>query len=253
MSFQISFPKANAGADQDAELCEVVVDGDRKQIRFHDYDEIYRIPGLYEHLFYEVLDCKSPDVVCALLDEQLKAGGHDPAALQVLDLGAGNGMVGECLARLGCGTIVGVDIIPEAAEAAELDLPGAYAEYVVGDLTAPTPEVEAAFAKYRFGIMTTVAALGFGDIPPDAFHYAFDLLVPEGWLAFCIKEDFLADEEPSGFSQAIQRLISSGELKVFAERRYQHRLSASGEPLHYIAMVAYKKPASPRFARNGGR
>jgi SAM-dependent methyltransferase len=240
VSFQISFPTTNAGADQDAEMCEVVVDGSRQRIRFHDYDRIYRIPGLYEQLFYEELDCRSPDVVCGLLDEQLKEGGHDPADLTVLDLGAGNGMVGECLAKIGCGTIVGVDIIPEAAEATERDRPGAYREYVVGDLTDPSPEVREALGKYRFGVMTTVAALGFGDIPPQAFAYAFDLLVPDGWLSFCIKEDFLADREPTGFSKLIRDLIDAGSLDVFAQRRYRHRLSAQGDPLHYIAMVGRK-------------
>ncbi len=241
MTFDLTFPKDNTDADQDAELCEVVLDGTRRRIRFHDYDEIYRVPGLYEHLFYDVLDCKSPDTVCALLNEQLQAGGFDPKDLTVLDLGAGNGMVGECLTAMGCGTVVGVDILQEAADAAERDRPGAYAEYVVGDLTDPSPDVREAFGRYRFGVMTTVAALGFGDVPPDAFAYAFDHLVPGGWLAFCIKEDFLADEEPSGFSQLIQQLIADGTLEVFAERRYRHRLSAQGEPLHYVAMIARKR------------
>ncbi len=241
MTFDLTFPKDNADADQDAELCEVSLDGTRRRIRFHDYDEIYRVPGLYEHLFYDVLDCKSPDTVCGLLKEQLDEGGHDPADLTVLDLGAGNGMVGECLAKIGCGTIVGVDILEEAAQAAMRDRPGAYAEYVVGDLTDPSPAVREAFGRYRFGVMTTVAALGFGDVPPDAFAYAFDHLVPGGWLAFCIKEDFLADEEPSGFSQLIQQLIGDGTLEVFAERNYRHRLSAQGEPLHYVAMIARKR------------
>ncbi len=241
MTFDLTFPKDNADADQDAELCEVTLDGTKRRIRFHDYDEIYRVPGLYEHLFYDVLDCKSPDTVCALLNEQLQAGGFDPKDLTVLDLGAGNGMVGECLTAMGCGTVVGVDILQEAADAAERDRPGAYAEYVVGDLTDPSPDVREAFGRYRFGVMTTVAALGFGDVPPDAFAYAFDHLVPGGWLAFCIKEDFLADEEPSGFSQLIQQLIADGTLEVFAERRYRHRLSAQGEPLHYVAMIARKR------------
>ncbi len=241
MTFDLTFPKDNTDADQDAELCEVVLDGTKRRIRFHDYDEIYRVPGLYEHLFYDVLDCRSPDTVCALLNEQLQAGGFDPKDLTVLDLGAGNGMVGECLTAMGCGTVVGVDILQEAADAAERDRPGAYAEYVVGDLTDPSPDVREAFGRYRFGVMTTVAALGFGDVPPDAFAYAFDHLVPGGWLAFCIKEDFLADEEPSGFSQLIQQLIADGTLEVFAERRYRHRLSAQGEPLHYVAMIARKR------------
>ena len=241
MTFDLTFPKDNADADQDAELCEVTLDGTKRRIRFHDYDEIYRVPGLYEHLFYDVLDCKSPDTVCGLLNEQLEEGGHDPADLTVLDLGAGNGMVGECLTAMGCGTVIGVDILQEAADAAERDRPDAYAEYVVGDLTDPSPEVQEALGRYRFGVMTTVAALGFGDVPPDAFAYAFSHLVPGGWLAFCIKEDFLADEEPSGFSQLIQQQIADGTLEVFAERRYRHRLSAQGEPLHYVAMIARKR------------
>ena len=240
MSFDVTFPQVNDGADQDAEVCEVTLDGEQHRIRFHDYDKIYAVEGLYEHLFYEKLDCQSPQVVCDLLREQLQAGGHPFDALQVLDLGAGNGMVGECLTAMGCGTIVGVDILPEAETATARDRPGVYSEYVVGDLTDPSPEVRAALEAHRFGIMTTVAALGFGDIPPEAFGYAFDLLVPGGWLAFCIKEDFLADDEPSGFSKLIQELIGEGTIEVFADRRYRHRLSAQGDPLHYIAMIARK-------------
>jgi SAM-dependent methyltransferase len=241
VSFDIAFPAVNAGVDQDGECCELTLDGEKRRIRFHDYDEIYRVPGLYEHLFYEVLDCRSPQTVCDLLAEQLAAGGHDPAEQSVLDLGAGNGMVGACLADLGCGTIVGVDILVEAAEAAERDRPGVYDDYVVADLTAPTPEVRERLERHRFGVMTSVAALGFGDIPPEAFGYAYSLLAPGGWLAFCLKEDFLADREPSGFSALIRGLIDRGELELFARRRYRHRFSASGEELHYVALLGRKQ------------
>lgn len=241
MPFDVTFPDINAGADQGDEVCDVVIDGERRRIRFHDYEQIYAIEGLYEHLFHERLDCRSPTVVCDLLREQLEAGGHPPEQLQVLDVGAGNGMVGECLAAMGCGTIVGVDILPEARDAAERDRPGVYTAYLVGDLAVPSPEMREALESYRFGVLTTVAALGFGHIPPDAFQYAFDLLVPGGWLAFCLKEDFLEDEEPSGFAELIRRLIADDTIEVFAERRYRHRLSAAGEPLFYMAMIARKR------------
>jgi predicted TPR repeat methyltransferase len=241
VTFDIAFPRANAGADQDAECCEVTLDGTRRRIRFHDYAEIYNVPGLYEHLFYDVLDCRSPTVVCELLADALADGGYDPADQTVLDLGAGNRMVGERLAAMGCGTIVGADILAEAASAAERDRPDAYDAYVVGDLAAPTPEMRATLARYRFGVLATVAALGFGDVPPEAFQTAYDQLVPGGWLAFCIKEDFLADDEPSGFAQLIGELLDAGELEIVAERRYRHRLSAEGEPLHYIAQIARKR------------
>ena len=239
-SFEIAFPTVNADAEQDAECCEVTLDGERRRIRFHDYAEIYEVRGLYEHLFYEVLDCRSPKTVCDLLGEALRDGGYAPADQVVLDLGAGNGMVGECLTEMGCGTVVGVDILHEAADAARRDRPGAYADYVVGDLTDPSTEVREALGRHSFGVMTTVAALGFGDVPPAAFEYAFSLLRTGGWLAFCIKEDFLTDYEPSGFAELIRSLIADGTLEVLAERRYRHRLSASGEPLHYVAIVARK-------------
>lgn len=53
----------------------------------------------------------------------------------MLDLGAGYGCVAQELLALGIRRFVGVDIYDEAAEAAERDRPGLYADYVVGDLT----------------------------------------------------------------------------------------------------------------------
>src|SRR4051794_25269396 len=87
---QVEFP-GDESLEQDHEWCRVTVDGRARDIRFHDYDEIYKVPGLYEFLFYERLRCCSPEVVCDLLEEELES---DPADLRVLDLGAGNGMVG---------------------------------------------------------------------------------------------------------------------------------------------------------------
>src|SRR5947208_15875824 len=113
----VEFPD-DLALDQDHEWCRVTVDGTTRKIRFHDYDEIYSIPGLYEFLFYEHLECCSPQVVCGLLEDQLTDAGVPTSTLRVLDLGAGNGMVGEELADLGAEMITGVDLLPEAAAAA---------------------------------------------------------------------------------------------------------------------------------------
>ena len=75
-------------------------------------------------------------MVVGLLAEQLDAAKVGPETLTALDVGAGNGLVGEQLKRLGVKSIVGVDIIPEAARAAERDRPEVYSDYVVCDLTA---------------------------------------------------------------------------------------------------------------------
>ena len=215
--------------------------GQRRQIRFHDYAEIYAWRGLYEQLFYDKLKCDSPRTVCGLLAEQLEAEGLDPCDLRVFDVGAGNGMVGEQLKEMGAGSVVGADIIDAAAQATERDRPGVYEDYLVLDLTDIPPDDLEDLRGRRFNCVTTVAALGFGDIPPDAFAAAFNLLEDGGRVAFNIKEDFMAHTDESGFSALIADALGDGTLVLERDRRYQHRLSVTGEPLPYVAIVAEKR------------
>ena len=128
----------------------------------------------------------------------------------MLDVGAGNGMVGEELDRMGAKHIVGVDIIPEAAEAAERDRPGVYDDYFVVDLTdVPAGEL-AGCEAHQFNCLTTVAALGFGDIPPEAFTTAYNLVEDGGLIAFNIKERFVTDGDRSGFEDLISTALDDG-------------------------------------------
>jgi predicted TPR repeat methyltransferase len=242
---EVIFPDDGHGMDQDEEWLEVVQDGETRRLRFHDYAEIYSIPGLYERLFYEELQCESPQAVCGLLSEELD-GVVDHEHLRVFDVGAGNGMVGEELARRGVETIVGVDIIDEAAAATERDRPGVYDAYYVLDLTDIPDETRVELEARRFNCLTTVAALGFGDMPPLAFAEAYNLIAEGGWVAFNIKHRFIADdEEPSGFARLIGRMIDDGRLEVGAERRYRHRIAVNGEPLYYVAIAARKRGNVP--------
>ena len=240
--FEIQFPQRDRDeVEQDEEWCEVRLAGQRRQIRFHDYAEIYAWRGLYEQLFYDELKCDSPRTVCGLLAEQLDSEGVDPEGLRVFDVGAGNGMVGEQLKAMGAGCLVGVDIIQAAAEATDRDRPDVYEDFLVLDLTDIPQDTLEDLEGRRFNCLTTVAALGFGDIPPDAFAAAFNLVEDGGHVAFNIKEDFMADEDDSGFSGLIRKALEDGTLVLERERRYQHRLSVTGEPLHYLAMVAGKR------------
>jgi predicted TPR repeat methyltransferase len=244
----ISLPEAASDLTQDEEWYELSVDGETRRILFHDYAQTYSMPGVYERLFYDTLKCDSPRTVCGLLEEHVESEGRDPSELRVLDIGAGNGMVGERLAEMGVEQIVGIDIIEEAAEAAERDRPGVYDDYLVLDLTdLPEPQREDLHSR-RFNCLTSVAALGFGDIRPAAFAEAYNLVEDGGPVGFSIKEEMLAGEDPSGFSRLIDEAIGGGALEVKAERRYRHRLSLSGEPLHYVAMVAEKARDLPPAA-----
>ena len=85
-----------------------------------------------------------------------------------------------------------------------------------------------------------MAALGFGDIPPEAFVRAYNLIEDGGWVALNIKEDFL-EREDSGFAGLIRRMLNDDTLELREQRRYCHRLSLAGEPLYYVALVARKR------------
>lgn len=121
--YDIRFPEEKDGMDQHEAWCEVNLEGEWKRFRFHDYDEIYQVPGLYETLFYRTLRCSSPAKVVGLLDELLSEYRQERDPLRAFDVGAGNGMVGEALQSAGIRSILGLDILPEAKEAAERDRP----------------------------------------------------------------------------------------------------------------------------------
>ena len=240
--FELRLPdEASATASQDEEWCEVEVHGRTRRLRFHDYSDIYSIPGLYERLIYERLGCQSPRVIARLVAAELESRGTDPESLRVLDLGAGNGIVAEELREIGAGYHVGVDIIQAAADAAERDRPGLYDDYVVADLTDPASGARERLRRQRLNAMTCVAALGFGDIPPEVFCDALRAVETPALVAYTIKETFLADEDQSGFSELVERLDRDGSLVTLTSERYQHRLNWAGEPLHYIAVLAEKR------------
>lgn len=239
--FKVHFPQRDDnGIAQDLEYCILEIDGEQERVRFHDYDRIYRVPGLYEHLFYDVLECQSPRLIATLIEHEVSRTGGKMADLRVLDVGAGNGMMGEVLAEAGVGELVGVDILIEAEEAAQRDRPGLYREYFSVDLLQPPQQVDDALAGAGFNCLTVIAALGFGDIPCDVFTQAFNYVEPGGLLAFNLNEDFLADKDRSGFAALIRRLETEGRMEAQMRIQYVHRKSITGEPLLYSAFIGRK-------------
>jgi len=246
--FRIKFPKIKAhDLDQNEEYFFLMEpEAKERKILFHEYAEIYKIKGLYEHLFYERLKCNSPTKVSESLRYSLSQVQENLSELRVLDLGAGNGMMGEQLRKQGVARLVGADIIPEAKEATERDRPMIYDAYDVVDFCNLTEEQREDLQEWSFNCLTTVAALGFGDIPAKAFMEAFNILQSKGWIAFNIKETFLDKSDQSGFSIAIRELIFSEYLDVYYLERYQHRLSMEGQPLYYFAIAGRKNADIPQ-------
>ena len=239
-NYTIEFPNKDESLDQDEEFC-ILEDGTcKKKIRFHDYSDIYKVEGLYEHLFYDVLKCDSPSKVCSKLVETLDETDLTPDELQVLDVGAGNGMVGEELKELGAAKVVGVDIIPEAKEAQLRDRPEIYEDYKVQDLTDMNEKVKTELMAHKFNCMTTVAALGFGDIPPNAFSEGFNLIKDGGVIVFNIRDKFIEESASSGFSELIESIVSEDILDIKVKEKYRHRLDIEGNPIYYYVMAGIK-------------
>lgn len=240
---EIALPPVDSA--QDEEWVVARTDDGWRRIRLHDYDEVFKVPGLYEKWLYETLRCQSPQKIADLMARALLREGASAEDCVTLDLGAGNGCVGEELEGIGLTRLVGVDLIDEARAAAERDRPGLYADYVVCDLTDLSPGQAARLRAHAFNTLVCVAALGFGDIPPLAFARAFNLISDGGWIAFNIKSGFLDDAGGSPFARLIGRMIAQGILEPMLQEAYTHRLNPLGEQLEYVAIIGRKLGAIP--------
>jgi predicted TPR repeat methyltransferase len=243
--YKVLLPENACDLDQDEEYFTLVTDCETRRLRLHDYDKVYEVPGLYEEVVYDRLNCDSPRQVCSLLEKEIKAVEGENANLRVLDFGAGNGMVGECVAdRLDCEALIGLDIIPEAKRAAKRDRPEIYDDYYVMDLSKPKEEDLRTLDRWNFNALLTVAALGFGDIPFHGFVHAFNLIDIDGWVAFNINDRYMSDTDDSGYGAVIKQMTSDS-LHIHQVQRHCHRMAMNGEPIHYHAVIGQKRENIP--------
>lgn len=240
--YNIKFPATEPHQlGQDEAFFYLTENGQEIKVRFHEYGEIYKRPGLYEQLFYHRLKCSSPKKVADILTKVLRDNRIEMTELRVLDLGAGNGMFGEQLHTVGVARVIGVDICEEAYLACERDRPGVYDAYYVYNFCDLDATTRQELDTWQIDGLSCVAALGFGDIPAKAFANAFNLVALSGWIALNIKETFLLESDTSGFSSLIKSLLVSDALEVHHLERYRHRISIDGRQLFYYALVGKKE------------
>ncbi|MGD2184922.1 MAG: class I SAM-dependent methyltransferase [Desulfobacterales bacterium] len=239
--YKVVYPDDACELDQNEEFFTLVTEDGSRRLRIHDYDKVYKVPGLYEEVVYDHLKCDSPQKVCSLLSQEIDAAGGPSDQLRALDFGAGNGVSGECFAeKFDCKALVGLDIFAEAREAAQRDRPELYDAYYVMDLSEPSNNDLQALDKWNFNVLLTVAALGYGDIPAQGFINAFNLVEKGALIAFNIKERFMSDEDDTGYHDTLEAMMGDS-LETLKIKHYCHRLSMSGDPLHYYAVVGRKK------------
>jgi SAM-dependent methyltransferase len=234
------------GPDRDqTEEAFTVTFGRRRseRLRLHDYDRVYAIPGLYEEVVQRRLRCASPGKIADVLLRVAELERRAPHLLRVLDLGAGNGLVGEELRARGVQVLVGTDSSRAARDAAVRDRPGLYASYVVGDLNG-LPELGTAVRELGINCIVCAGALGFEHIEAHSFAELWDLLPPGAMFALTVHED-LAQPGTSDIGDELAALGASasarvGGTEIVISERFRHRLSMAGEPIHYLAIGARK-------------
>lgn len=216
---------------------EYVALGDDEIVHLHDYTRIYSVPGLYEHVVQEQLQCRSPQVAAEGFLRAAARAGLQASSLTVLDIGAGTGLVGELLARAGVARIVGVDALPAARAACMRDRPGVYDGYLVGDLVAGNSELWTELREHDVGGLVSAGAFGGTHAPPAALVDALAILPPGAPVVFTIDERWMNTSDPEGFGVAVRRLADQGNLEVVERTRFKHRLTTTGEPVFYELLI----------------
>ena len=241
---QVRFPKNWEVVTQGEEYFFLTHNGVEKRLKLHDYAAIYQIPGLYQYLLLERLGDRSPDTLSSLLIEQVTQTGATAADLKVLDMGAGIGLSGSNLIQRGVQAVVGIDILPEAAVAAAREHPHTFAAYYVTDLLNLSQEMKSCLVKHQFNCLMCCSALTC-HLPIQAFIAAFNLIADDGWIAFNINQSKLSPENnrDRGFYQLYHSIIHQGIFQIYSTHRYQHRLSMTGKPIEYCAVVGKKQRA----------
>lgn len=235
---------ASADLDQDQEFLHLTKAGQRRRVRFHDYGDLYDIPGLYDWVFYEALGCRAHEVVAdSVTREVIATGLLERDQVRVLDLGAGNGIIARSLRDVGVEHLLGVDILDRARSAALRDSPEVYDGYLVADLGDPPPTADQTLREFAPNVLVSAAALGYGDIPPQSFVNAVGYLSPPAAVVFTVKQKFLTNTVGGGYAEVLSG--QHPKLEVLDRRPFVHRASSTGHELVYECVVARRLDEAP--------
>jgi SAM-dependent methyltransferase len=215
----------------------------RERVAFHDYAALYAVPGLYDRVFGEELGMCSAQRVVDLYARVLEQLDRPPSAERVLDLGAGNGIGGERLREIGVGRVFGLDLEPQAREAARRDRLGVYDGYVVCDLAALPERELAALVAFEPTAVLALSALGAGHAPPAVLDRAIGLLPACGLFGFAVTPTLLAGSDDSaglatGYPEFLRELFAN-RADELARDAYVHRRRTDGSDDLGVAFVGH--------------
>lgn len=237
MDYTVQLDGGSDRAQDEEALIVSFADGRSERMLLHEYDRVYAIPGLYEEVVQRQLKCGSPSKVLDVILRAAQLDDRDMRSLRVLDVGAGNGVVGELLREHVVELQVGSDSVEAAREAAERDRPGLYAEYLVCEPL----ELRDRVVDRDLNCLVCVAALGFDHIKATHFAELWDAFPARAIFAITVNEQ-LAEPGGSDIGDYLAELRQpASETEIVFWERFRHRLTMAGEPIHYVAVAARKR------------
>jgi SAM-dependent methyltransferase len=240
----ISTPNLHQNLELNEEFVNVELkNGESRIVYLHNYSDIFPHPGLFEDIFIHLLKSNSHNEICDSFVEILRTNGTNPSQLQVLELAAGNGVTGECFRKAGFRTIIGLDILECARDAALRDRPSVYSDYIVENIDSPQLDERHPDWNQLFDVAIVVAAIGMGHLNANALRKAFSFLKPDGYFVFNIYSRLFNCEPKTEFDYLISEL--SDNNMICLRKEYRHRKSVDGSDVMYSIFVIKKIRVSP--------
>lgn len=210
--------------------------GATEELRLHDYERLYALPGVYEQIVQEQLGCASPARIATMLAAAVDRAGWERSTVRVIDLAAGNGVSGEGLAAEGLAPVLGSDIVPEARDAALRDRPQIYDEYLTLDLLALTGEQREHLRSLEANALNCVAPVGprSSQVPPDVLLNATELLADDALVAYMHDPNHGIEDV---VTVELWRERLGAQATELARERYLHRRTVNGAAFDMVGVV----------------
>ena len=144
----------------------------------------------------------SPTKICSFFNKHVRN-----TDTPILDVGAGTGLVGECLHKTGNKKIIGIDISPEMLKQAKLK--GCYSSLMKADVTK-----KILLKNNSIGAVVSAGTFTHGHVGSDAFDELLRITKPGGLFVLSINSKIFIK---GGFQEKFKRIKKNISVPVFNE------------------------------------
>ena len=152
--------------------------------------------------------------------------------IPILDVGAGTGLVGECLYKSGNKKIIGIDISPEMLKQAKLKR--CYSSLVIADVSKKIP-----LKNNSVGAVVSAGTFTHGHVGPDALDELLRVTKPGGLFVLSINTKVFVK---GGFQEKFSRIKNSISVPAFNEfKAHGNNKDANFSEIKIFASIFRKK------------